>query len=65
MPPASLRAKVLDAAGFGERLDEGVLLFDRPAVAPRAERDGLEGDESFGFVHMVHLEPYWNTKQGV
>ena len=42
--PDRLRATTLDVAGFGERLDEGVLLFDRPAVVAVTDGHGSEGD---------------------
>jgi len=43
-PPDRLRATILEDAGSGERLDEGVLLFNRPAVAAWAHGHGLERD---------------------
>jgi len=39
-------------AGLGERLDEGVLLLDRPAAAAGADGDGFEGNDLFWFLHM-------------
>ena len=62
-PPDKLRAKILDDAGLGERLDEGILLVDRPAVAAGAEGGGFEGNE--WFVFAVFHEPYWNTEWGL
>jgi len=47
-----LRAMILD--DFRERFDEGVLLFDRPAVVPRANRPESR-DQSFRFFHMASL----------
>src|SRR4051812_46723281 len=35
--------KMLDDAGVGERLDEGILLGDGPAIVTRAERGSGEG----------------------
>ena len=52
----------------GERInfDEGVLLFDRPAIAAGADAHRSEGDERlFRFFHKVLLEPYWITHEGV
>jgi hypothetical protein len=62
-PPDTLRATILDDAGLGQRLDEGVLPFDGPAVVAGADGHGSEW--LFRFFHMVLLEPYWNIDEGV
>ena len=79
-PPDRLRATILDDAGFGERLDEGNLLFGSPAVVARADRHGDEGScclsGSWFICFRPHscpqqllrakvLEPYWNIDEGV
>jgi hypothetical protein len=47
---ADRAARLFDAARGGERLDEGDLLVGRPAIMPAADRDGIEGGHSCGFV---------------
>lgn len=41
---ADAPTRVLDNAVLGKRLDEGILLFDRPAVVAVADGHGGEGD---------------------
>src|SRR3569623_3592408 len=42
-------ARRLDHARLGQRLDEGVLLLDRPAVDAAADGDGIEEDDWIWF----------------
>jgi len=62
---ADAAARILDDAGLGQRLDEGVLALHGPAVVPRADGDRLERDFWCRFIHMVFDEPYWNIKEGL
>src|SRR5947207_9871577 len=57
---ATVRARARVMAVRGRRA-----VSRRPAVAARADRDGLERNDWFGFDHMVCLEPYWNIHEGV
>jgi len=60
---AAAPARGFDDAGLGQRLDEGELLVDCPAVVAGADRHGCKGYQRFLFI--IFHEPYWNMEEGL